>query len=119
MNFLLIEVTGRHLRFRGGDLEGRHFARGEVVSISGDTVTFGIPDLNGTWLLHSSFHHGRPAVICSFYNKRTLSIERRYCKIFRDDGLYMCGPRYPRSLTQRKGRRAVPGDARPQMKRAA
>lgn len=105
MNFLLLEVLGKRLWFRNGDLDGRQFNCGEVVSVSGDHVRLFSDVVFGTWLLNSTFHRGRPAISCSYFNKRTGSIEKRYFKVFRSDGLYMCGPRYPRDVRPKDAER--------------
>jgi hypothetical protein len=50
--------------------------------------------VHGFWVLHRTIVRGFPAVICSYFNKRTQSIEQRYQKIFYKPGRYCCGPRF-------------------------
>ena len=99
MAVLVVEVTGRSLTFRGGQLDGRQFLSGEIVFVAGTHISFESDDHLGRWSLHSSIHHGRPAVSCRYFNKRTGRVEERYYKVFRNDGFYLCGPRFPRGLS--------------------
>ena len=120
MNFLLLETTGRHLVFRGGELEGRFFCCGETVFVHGNLARFGLVELTaalapnfpesnlyGVWCLERRIFRGRPAVCCRFFNKRSSQVEQRYLKIFNSDGYYYCGPRFPRRIRDIASERLV------------
>ena len=107
MNFLLLETAGKLVVFRGGELDGRIFCRGETIFVYGNTIGFDLlglsPELqdfspHGVWCLERRILKGRPAVSCRYFNKRSLQAEQRYLKIFNSDGFYYCGPRFPRRV---------------------
>ncbi|NMC62798.1 MAG: hypothetical protein GYA55_06475 [SAR324 cluster bacterium] len=101
MSVLVIEVFGKRLIFRGGNLDGRQFSFGEIIFVSSQSASFHSNDHLGVWSLQSSFHRGHPAVSCKFYDKRRGSVAERYYKVFYSDGLYICGPRFPRNVSSR------------------
>jgi len=101
VSVLVIEVFGRRLIFRGGNLDGRQFSCGEIIFVSSQSATFQSIDHFGVWSLQSTFHRGHPAVSCRFYDKRRGCVAERYYKVFYSDGLYLCGPRFPRNISSR------------------
>lgn len=108
MNFLLVEVEGEDVTFRGGMLDGRAFERGEMIFISGNELSFtpgNIP--TGTWWLQRTRSRGKIAIVCGFFDKRSGRVVERYSKIVHRDGWYMCGPRFPRVITEAEAERKL------------
>ena len=110
MNFLLLEVLGANIIFRGGSLEGRTFRRGETVWVGGQDIAFSLSDFApsdrssprdtsyymGVWFLQRTTHRGKPAICCCYFDKKTGMPTERYLKALNRDGFYMCGPKFPR-----------------------
>ena len=81
------EDSHTHQRYRKGGLEDQNNEEDSTSQLCA-----------GFWVLHRTVLRGFPAVICSFFNKRTQMMEQRYHKIFYKPGIYRCGPRFPKKL---------------------
>lgn len=110
MNCLTLRVFRDTVIFDGGTLDGQLFQKGSSVFINGEeswqsTSTPPPPVLqengffeSGFWVLHRTVQRGFPTIVCSFFNKRTQLVEQSYVKIFHKEGLYRCGPRFPKKV---------------------
>ena len=102
LNFLTIKISDGQCYFADGQLDGEIFKKGSVITVESNSLV-SISSYKsysqGEWSLHRTIAKGRPAVICLFFNKRSQMMEQRYLKIFFKDGLYRCGPRFPKKIT--------------------
>lgn len=105
MNYLLIEVSGEDIIVRSGSLEGHKFRKEEMIYISGDSILFS--PTAGAWWLQRTKWKGKQAIVCGFFDKRTGLVIQRYIKNVSKDGWYMCGPRYPRVISEEEAERKL------------
>lgn len=107
MDVFTFEVSRVGIRFLGGAFDGHFFSKGESILVQGKSTVFigQFPTIDhssieeGFWLLFRTVHRGFPAVICRFYNRRTKMLEERYFKAFYKEGIYLCGARYPKRVS--------------------
>lgn len=105
MNYLLIEVSGEDITVRSSSLEGHKFKKHEMIFISGEVIAFS-PSV-GSWWLQRIKWKGKPAIVCGFFDKRTGHVMQRYIKSISKDGWYMCGPRFPRAISEEEAERKL------------
>jgi hypothetical protein len=101
LNFLTIKISDGQCYFADGVLDGELFKRGATVTIESNCLVSTSSNKSfsqGEWSLHRTIAKGHPAIVCTFFNKRSQMMEQRYLKIFFKDGLYRCGPRFPKKI---------------------